>query len=196
MSSRRYILRVSALVTTALFCVCSLYEEATISAACQTRVEARPSIKYRPSESPQRNVRTIFEDETFLFVGRHYGDHRDLGGNTEPGLFVSAKKLNQWIQVLSISTADGRFGTSSSDDPEQQKRLASSQVVWDFRKLAAIDYAEQPLHTSGSIVFPDDISYDQATGRYRLRYGSSWKIPTAETVLYILRTDLIQAFGR
>jgi hypothetical protein len=199
MGSRQYILRFAGLVVVATaFIVCSLFSKATIPAAasCQTRKDARPSLKYRLSESPVRNVRNIFEDETYLFVARHYGDHRDPGGNTEPGLFVCSKKLNQWIQVLSISTADGRFGTSTSDDPEQQRRLSLSQVVWDFRKLAASDYAEQPLRTSGSIVFPDEISYDLATGRYRLRYLSSWKIPTAETVLYILRADLIQAFRR
>lgn len=71
-----------------------------------------------------------------------------------------------------------------------------AQVSWDFTEFAQRPYIEQPLRTSGSIAFPDRIGYDRGTGRYQLRYLSSWGIPTAETVLYISRADLIAAFGK
>jgi hypothetical protein len=71
-------------------------------------------------------------------------------------------------------------------------------VSWDFTAFAQRPYIEQPLKTSGSLMFPDRIEYDNRTGRYELRHASDWsdKFPGAETVLYIRRADLIEAFAR
>src|SRR4051812_36116587 len=70
-----------------------------------------------------RNVRVIFYDGDFLFMARDYGNHRDIGGNTEPGLFVHSKARDCWLQILEVPTKDGKFGKSQSDDPEENKRL-------------------------------------------------------------------------
>jgi hypothetical protein len=131
----------------------------------------------------------------FLFAARHYGDSRN-GGNTEPGLFVHSKEKDRWIQITAISTTDGRFGKSTSEDPDAMKKLRAASVVWDFTQFAQRQYVDQPLRTSGSIVFPDRIRYESPGGRYELGYLSSWGIPSAETVLYVRRQDLIETFAR
>lgn len=156
-------------------------------------VMSRATIVARASEPPRRNVRILYYDDAFLFAARDYGDPRDRGGNTEPGLFVHSKENARWIQIISISTAGGRFGTSTTDDPEAGKELSLASVAWDFTGFAQRPYIEQPLRTSGSIVLPDRIDYQSGTGQYELRYLSSWGVPTAETVLYIRRTDLVRA---
>jgi hypothetical protein len=68
-----------------------------------------------------------------------------------------------------------------------------AQIGWDFRSLAAVRYAGQPLKTASSIAFPETITYDVATDRYELRYMTSWGIPTAETVSC---TSNAQTLGR
>jgi hypothetical protein len=108
---------------------------------------------------------------------------------------VHSKQYGSWIQVTEISTAGGRFGTTNTDDPEARMKLRYSPVGWDFRGLAARAYAEQPLRTTGSIAFPEKITYNEATDRYELRYLTSWGVPSAETVLYIKRGDLLAAFA-
>ena len=155
---------------------------------------SRATIVAKASEPPRRNFRILYYDDAFLFAARDYGDPRDRGGSTEPGLFVHSKENARWIQIIRISTAGGRFGTSTSDDPEAGKKLSLASVAWDFSGFAQRPYIEQPLRTSGSIVFPDRIDYQSGAGQYELRYLSSWGVPTAETVLYIRRTDLVRAF--
>ncbi|HKQ60491.1 MAG TPA: hypothetical protein VJS92_04350 [Candidatus Polarisedimenticolaceae bacterium] len=152
------------------------------------------TIVSRPSEPPRRNFVVIYDDDAFLFAARDYGDSRDRGGNTEPGLFVHSKAESRWIRIEAISTVGGRFGKSESDDPQARQQLSRAQVGWDFTRYAQLPYIEQPLHTMGSIAFPDRIGYDAATGRYELWYFSSWGIPSAETVLCLDRADLVRAF--
>jgi hypothetical protein len=114
----------------------------------------------------------------------------------EAGFFAYSKMMDRWVQISKISTADAKFGRYFADDSEAKKRLQFSQVVWDFTKFAALDYIEQPLCTSGSIEFPDSVSYDETTGKYELRYLSAFRAATAETVLYFKRSDLIQGFKK
>jgi hypothetical protein len=109
---------------------------------------------------------------------------------------VHSKAHESWIQVSKISTADGRFGSSRSSDLAAQKKLDNASVGWDFRKYAAQPYIEQPLRTSGSISFPEKVSYDAKRGRYELRYHTSWEVASAETVLYVNRSDLVAAFDK
>jgi len=137
----------------------------------------------------------IYYDDSFLFGFRHYGDSRCPGGG-EAGLFVHSKEYNRWIQILQISTLGGRFGSSDSDDPEVQKKMKFASVGWDFTRYADLPYVDQPLHTSGSIAFPELIKYDSSTGWYELRYFSSWKVPSVETVLHMDRKDLLTAFAK
>ena len=104
--------------------------------------------------------------------------------------------MDRWVQVSNISTTDGKFGNYFTDDSGAKKRLQFSQVVRDFTKFAALYCMEQPLHTSGSIEFPDSVSYDETTGKYDLRYLSAFRVATAEAVLYFKRSDLIQGFKK
>ena len=169
---------------------------ALVMAVLQTSQAARATILANASDSPNRNFRVIYYDADFLFAARDYGSSKDPAGQTEPGLFVHSKAKDRWIQISAISTAGGRFGKSTSDDPEAAKRLSMSQVGWDFTAFAQRPYIRQPLSTGSSIVFPDRIELDRGTGVYELRYMSSWKIATAETVLYINRADLVAAFEK
>jgi hypothetical protein len=151
----------------------------------------RPSIIVQAATPPpQRNILVLYYDAAFLFVGRHYGDGRDFVGPTEPGIFVHSKASDRWLQITAISTEGGRFGKSSSD--------MVVSVGWDFTAFAQRPYIEQPLKTTGSLMFPDRIEYDNRTERYELRHASrsSGRFPGAETVLYIRRADLIEAFAR
>lgn len=154
----------------------------------------RPTIIARPSAPPMRNFSVIHYDDAFLFAARHYGSAADRGGNTEPGLFVHSKQADRWIQVTAISTAGGRFGKSVSDEPEAAKRLMASSVSWNFTAAASEPYVQQPLRTSGSIAFPEIIELDAPNDRYVLRYLTSFKVPAAEVVLYVKRSDLNAAF--
>ena len=156
----------------------------------------RPTIISQPSDPPRRNFSIIYYDDMFLFAERNYGTAADAAGNTVPGLFVHSKEQSRWILVTAISTAGGRFGTSASNDPEARKRLRMASVSWDFTAYAQRPYIEQPLRTSGSIAFPNVIEYDGPGDRYVLRYFTSWGVPSAETVLYISRADLVGAFAK
>jgi hypothetical protein len=158
----------------------------------QAGAGVRPTIVAKPSVPPHRNFWVIYYDDSFVIGARNYGDSRDFGGKTTPGLFVHSNKHSRWIQILQISTAGGRFGKSSSDVPEARKKMRFASVSWDFTPYAERPYIEQPLATSGSIAFPDQVKYDSSTDRYELRYFSSWDVPSAETVLYMNRKDIGQ----
>jgi hypothetical protein len=162
----------------------------------QAGSDARPTIIAHPSDPPRRNYWVIYYDDTFLFAARHFGNVRDFGGATAPGLFVHSKEQSRWIQITAVSTVDGSFGKSTSNDAEAMKKLSKAQVMWDFTPYAERPYIEQPLLTGSSIAFPERITYDAALSRYELRYFSSWGVPSAETVLYVDRGDLIAAFAR
>jgi hypothetical protein len=157
--------------------------------------DVRPTIIAKSSTPPHRNFFIIYYDNAFLFAGRHYGS-KDLGGNTEPGLFVHSKQQDRWIQISAISTANGTFGKSTSNEAEARKKLSAASVSWDFTGAKGRPYIDQPLRTSGSIAFPDRVDYDADADRYVLRYFSSWDVPSAEVVLYVARGDLRAAFGK
>lgn len=171
----------------------SLFQPHTPVGAVQGQVDtqARSSIIAEPSGTPFRNFWIIHYDDSFLFAARHFGDARDRGGNTEPGLFVHSRAHSRWIKILQISTAGGRFGRSSWPGRlENGETRPPAAVAWDFTHYSERPYIEQPLRTSGSIVFPEMITYDPSTDQYELRYLASWG-PSAETVLYVRRRDLV-----
>jgi len=160
-------------------------------------VEApRPSIVAKVASKPTRNTRVIYDDEAFRFLGRHYGDHRDPGGNTEPGLFVHSKKHDKWLQLMEVSTKGGSFGSSRSNNPEDQKKLNKISVGWDFSALETQAYSGMPLQTSGSLVFPDKIEWDDKRQRYSLGFMTDLGIPSASTLLFIELADLEAAFKK
>jgi len=113
------------------------------------------------SDAPNRNIFIISYDDTFLFLAQHYGDHRDSGENTKPGLFVHSNRHGYWLQILKISTKEGIFGKSRSENKENMKKLMMIPVGWDFTSLATQEYVDMPLHTSGSLAFPDKIEWDK-----------------------------------
>jgi hypothetical protein len=59
----------------------------------QSTSAPRPTIVSQWSGPPHRNFYNIYYDDKFLFAARNYGDARDFGGNTEPGLFVCVSRL-------------------------------------------------------------------------------------------------------
>ena len=158
-------------------------------------IAPRPSIVAAASDPPLRNVIVLYQDEEFLFAGRHYGSSRDPRGNTTPGLFVQSKAADRWILVMAISTAGGRFGKSWSDDPADRQKTMISQVPWDFTRAAERPYIQTPLQTGSSIAFPDRVEYEKDAGRYVLHHFSSFHAPSAEVVVYVARADLQQAFA-
>ena len=160
-----------------------------IASQCQAQ-----SIVTKVASKPIRNTRAIYHDESVRFLGRNYGDQRDPGGNTEPGLFVHSKDHDKWLQIMGVSTRGGLFGSSRSINPEDQKKLARISVGWDFSTLEKHAYAGVPLRTSGSLVFPDKIEWDDKRQRYSLGFMTKLGIVSASTTLFIERSDLEAAF--
>jgi hypothetical protein len=148
------------------------------------------------SGAPTRNTYVIYYDDSYLFLARHYGDHRDFGGNTEPGLFVHSKARNVWLEIVKVSTKDGVFGKGWSDDKEEQKKLLMISVGWDFTSLAKQEYADMPLRTSGSLCFPDKIELHEDGKKYRLGFMTGTGVKSAATYLYITRADLEKEFEK
>lgn len=154
------------------------------------------SIVTKKDRPGSRNIRIHHYDDSFLFVSRHFGDQRDFHGNTEPGFFVHSKAHDGWLQLLQVSTKDASLGTSESKDPDERRELAMSSVTWNYTRFADEPRIDLPLHTSGSIVVPDEIVLDSKTGRYKLSFFTSWEIESAMTVLYVSQRDLIEQFDR
>lgn len=146
-----------------------------------------PSIRSRPAFPPGRNFYIIYYDGAYLFAARHYGSSTDPGGNTEPGFFVHSKADDRWIQIVSVRSRDGKFGSSAE--------VHDLAVSWNFSALAKKAYVDLPLMTSGSIDFPDRIEDEPSHDRYRLRFNSRLGVPSAETVLFVGKADLAAAFA-
>src|SRR5574342_640326 len=151
-----------------------------VAAVLQAGEAGRSTIVAKASDPLRRNFFILYYDDAFLFAARDYGDSRDRSGNTEPGFFVHSKEKDAWIQITAIPTAEGRFGRSTSDDPDARRKLRTAPVGWDFTQFQQRQYIAQPLQTRGSIVFPDSIEYQSRTERYELRSLSSWGVSTAE----------------
>lgn len=143
-----------------------------------------------------RNVRVIHYDDRFLFLSRDYGDHRDAHGNTSPGFFIHSKVKGRWLQILQVSTKDGKFGKSYSNDRGKMKPLIMAPVMWDFTAYADKPWIDLPIKTSGFITFPDRIEFDEKSDRYKLSFHTDWKIESVATVLYINRKDLNEQFDK
>ena len=145
---------------------------------------------------PRRNLRAIHEDESYKLVARHYGRHTDEGGNTEPGLFVYSKGEDKWLQITEISTVDGVFGKSWSANPADMEKLVRISVGWDHTGLAKQPYAKIPLHTSGSICFPEIVLWEKDKKRYKLSFLTASGVKSAATTLYIKAEDLTREFTK
>ena len=128
------------------------------------------AIKADQTSPPQKNFRILYYDNEFLFVGRDFGDHRDSGGNTEPGFFVHSKKSDRWLLISELSTNGAKFGkTYGYKNKADEKKMMMCPIGWDYTKYKDKDFIEIPLKTSGSIAFPEKIFFDQEQNKYILR---------------------------
>ena|SRR5215510_13274827 len=121
----------------------------------------------------------VYEDESYRFVYRHYGNAEYV-----PGFFAFDISRKRWLQLKELSTENARLGRSPdfSDIP-----LA---VGWDFRGLASAKYAQLPLKTSGSIVFPDRVTFDPPSKLYRFDCNSGLNRDVSLTSFWVRKLDL------
>jgi hypothetical protein len=143
------------------------------------------SIVVRDEAPGWRNIIVVDYDCDFAWVGRHFGDQRDFGGNTTPGVFIHSKAHNHWLQILRVSTAGAKFGKAPED--------ARLQMGWDFTKLASKQFVPLPL-SYGSLDFPDKIVYDDTHGTYVLYFDTWARKESVTTTLLIPKKDLVEAF--
>ena len=141
----------------------------------------RPTAKgYVLASSPKWDVE-IYRDDAYQFVYRHYGN-----GEYVPGLFAHDLIRDRWLEITHVSTENARLGRSPDfwDIP--------LQVSWDFHPLAQQEYARLPLKTSGSIVFPDRITFFSASDIYRLDCNSELNREASLTLFWLRKADMAQ----
>jgi hypothetical protein len=124
----------------------------------------------------------VYEDKDYQFVYRHYGNAEYV-----PGFFVYSKSNNKWLEITKLSTENAKLGHSP---PFEEVRLS---VGWDYSSLNGSDYVELPLHTSGSISFPNEIVDEASSEAYHLNFDPSLK-PEYQTWFWILKKDLERVF--
>ena len=121
----------------------------------------RPTLVATRVDTAPAFHRLIHEDDSYIFVERHYGSSNSPA---TPGLFVRSKPRGDWIEIVGLATERARFGRAPRD-----LLLA---VGWDDGGLINEPFVTLPLHTSGSIRFPDRIVDFSAESVYRLDFGS------------------------
>jgi hypothetical protein len=162
-------------------------------------VASAQALVTRDDSPGSRNTAIIYYDNKFLFMSRNYGNDRDVGGNTgntQPGFFVHSKAHDYWLQIVEVSTKDGKFGKSTTDNLEDQKRLVLSQIGWDFTEYAKKPSIELPLRAPSAIAFPEKIELDANSDRYRMSFFTSWGVESAATRLYVSQKDLTEQFDK
>ena len=131
----------------------------------------------------RRNVRLVSYDKDFAWMARDFGDSRDFGGNTKPGVFVHSRAFDRWLRILQVTTEGAKFGKSVNP------RLAAP---WDFTRLSEEKFVPLPIPTGGAIHLPDRVVYNADRDAYLMYFNSESQITM--TMLVISRKDLIQAF--
>jgi hypothetical protein len=122
----------------------------------------------------------VYEDSLYAFRVRHYGSD----GTHIPALLALRKTDRAWLELTMLSTQHARLGRS----PDFHDIPLS--VGWDFKGFADSLYVALPLHTSGSIVFPDRVSFDPSRAIYRLDFHSALERGSSLTTFWVLRADL------
>jgi hypothetical protein len=146
------------------------------------------------AESPAlRRNRLVDYDCGFAWVAQDFGDSRDFGGNTTPGVFVHSKATNRWLKILRVSTTGAKFGKSP---PE-----ARIQAGWDFTGLASKQFVPLPLPDGGLpisggqvIHLPDKVVFDKGRDAFIMYFDSYSLIESMTTMLIISQKDLTEAF--
>jgi len=155
------------------------------SVACPQGEKSFHSIVVRDETPGQRNILIVDYDCEFAWVGRHFGDGRDFGGGTNPGIFVHSKTHDHWLQIVRVSTVGAKFGKAPQD--------ARLQVGWDFTRLASAQFVSLPL-PAGSLHLPDKVAYDETRGTFVLYFDSLTKDDSVTTTLLVSKKDLLEAF--
>ena len=145
-------------------------------------------------ERPARRSTSLVDyDCGFAWVAQDFGDSRDFGGNTSPGVFVHSKAHNRWLKILRVSTAGAKFGKSPPN--------AMIQAGWDFTSLASKQFVPLPLPDGGLpisggqvIHLPDKVVFDERRNAFIMYFDSSANNDSMTTILIIPKTDLTQAF--
>ena len=163
-----------------ILCVCAVAQHA----AAQTPVFTRPTIiTANCAEPPFWHIK-VYEDDDYLFVFRHFGRAEHT-----PGFFVYGKQQERWVEIKQLSTEHARLGRSPGID------VLPLSVTWDYGHLKEVEYADLPLLTSGSINFPDAITFEAEREAYRLNFNSSAKLEEMLTQFWVLKAELAIALG-
>ena len=145
------------------------------------------SIVVEPNGPPnRRGTRLVDYNSEFAWVSQDFGDSRDFGGGSIPGVFVHSHAHNQWLKILQASTAGARFGKSPPN--------AMLQAPWDFTNLGSREFVPLPLMGGSAIHLPDEIVYDSARQVFVLYFDSFGRDPSMITTLIIPKKDLLEAF--
>lgn len=160
-----------------------------------TSIGVCQSVQTKSSGNPSPIHSVLFYDDEFCFVGRGYVSSEDSSREIEPGIFVHSKRHNRWLRLTKITTEGGIFGTSCSNNPEDQKKLVMASIGWNFTGLKNAAYAELPLRYNRALAFPK-ISFDSTSGIFQFGFMADWDIPSARTYLFFKRKDLLEAFDK
>ena len=163
-----------------LFVICFLAQNAT---AQKSRDFSRPTIITASSDEEPLWHEKIYEDKDYRFVIRDYGQ-----AEYTPNFFVYGKKQHKWIEIKKLSTEHAKLGRSPSSSAK-----AAPQVSRDYSALKTVNYMNLPLRTSGSINFPDKITYDAENKTYCFNFNSTAKLEEMLTQFWVLKKDLDEA---
>lgn len=141
---------------------------------------SRPTVRGEVLQSEPFSHRLIHGDSLYTFLLRHYGE----GGEQVPAFVALRRADSTWIEITRLSTEHARLGRS----PDVHDTPLS--VGWDHARLDDSCYAVVPLHTSGSVVFPDRISFDAARAIYRFDFNSQLDRAQCLTSFWVLQADL------
>lgn len=194
----------SVLFLSLILSVCVLLTALTVKSQIQNF--SRPTvIAARLDKTPFYHIK-VFEDDDYLFAYRHYGKSEFV-----PGFFVQNKKSGKWLEIKKISTEHAKLGSYNLSDAFITEKTTDERGVdvykfisrkpdypilaisWNFHGLKQTDYVELPLRTSGSIVFPEKIIYDQTAESYKIILGADYNIEEMQTLFWIRKEDLKKA---
>lgn len=123
---------------------------------------------------------SIYEDDDYLFVYRYFGKAEET-----PVFFILGKKRNKWIELKKLSTENAKLGRS----PSKQENDSGN---WDYSSLKTVNYVNLPLRTSGSINFPDQVTYNTDTKAFCLNFNSLANVEEMLTQFWVAKKDLDQ----
>lgn len=161
-----------------IFVICFLAQ----SAVAQSLSFSRPTVITAVCIEEPFWHESIYEDDDYLFVYRDFGKAEET-----PVFFILGKKRNKWIELKKLSTEHAKLGRSPSSD-----KKGDVSESWDYSSLKTVNYVNLPLRTSGSINFPDQVTYDADTKAYCFNFNSLAKVEEMLTQFWVAKKDLDQ----